>query len=307
MSAKVDVAVIVVGINSLRYVKECLQSLSRSDWNGYTHQIVYVDNGSQDSSAEFVRAEFPAVTILANAKNEGFCKACNQGVELVRSRYVYLLNNDTVLFPDSVSLLVKFLDGRPQAAVAGNRLLNPDLSDQWSARRFPTWVNAVFGRRTLLGRLFPGSVRDYLYKDLLGMGEPFEVDWMPGSCTLVRRKAYEAVGGLPENMHYWSDAVFCDRLRRDGGEIWLVPGAKLIHHEGKGAGPESSAARRWLISDFHRGAYRFYCEHYGLGPWNPARWIAAVALGLRSRLLLFADSLSHARFLTSSAGKYEKG
>lgn len=289
MSLQKDVAVIVVGINSKEYVRQCLRSLERAESDGYSVETVYVDNASTDGSVEMVRREFPQVFVLANDRNVGFCAACAQGVEVTASRYIYLLNNDTVVLPGSLAPLLRFLDSHPAAGAAGNRLLNPDSSDQWSARRFPSWHNALFGRRTWLTRIFPNSVRDYLYKEQFALGRPFAVDWIPGSCTLVRRDAYLQVGGLPADMHYWSDALFCGRLGRAGWQVYIVPQAPLIHYEGQGTGGKSRAVREWLIADFHNGAYRFYCEHYGLGPWHPGRWVARLGLGLRARLLVWAD------------------
>jgi N-acetylglucosaminyl-diphospho-decaprenol L-rhamnosyltransferase len=295
VGCQTDIAVIIVGFNSREYLHGCLASLRDAEWTGYSHKIVYVDNASSDGSPEMVRAQFPEVIVIDNLQNLGFCAACNQGVACTDSRYVYLLNIDTVLFPDSLRLLAEFLDRTAGAGAAGNRLLNPDLTDQWSARRFPTWINAVFGRRTMLGRMFPGSfaVRDYLYKNEFQKGEPFVVDWVPGSCTLVRREVYRKSGGLPEGMHYWSDAVFCDRIKKMDWNIYIVPKAALVHYEGHGTGNKTGAIRRWLISDFHRGAYQFYCEHYALGRYSPTRWLAGVALEIRSWMLILADVIRH--------------
>lgn len=291
MKMRTDIAIVLVGFNSRFYLQPCVESLQSTEWRGYSHHVVYVDNGSSDGSVEMLRQQLPSATIIANAQNAGFSKGCNQGAAATDSRYIYLLNVDTLLLPDSVSSLAEFLDQTPNAGAAGNRLLNADRSDQWSARRFPTLHNALFGRRSYLGRRFPDlrPVRHYLYKDELARGKPFPVDWVPGSCTLVRREAYNRIGGLPEEMHYWSDAVFCDRLRRAGWEIYCLPGAALIHFEGNGTGQKSRSLRRWLISDFHRGAYQFYCEHYNLGPYNPIRWTAKLGLGLRAELLRIAD------------------
>jgi N-acetylglucosaminyl-diphospho-decaprenol L-rhamnosyltransferase len=291
MTSTTEIAVVIVGVNSIGYVRGCLESLRKSDWRSRSHLIVYVDNGSSDQSAEIVRTEFPEVIVLANPRNVGFCRACNQGVNAVESRYVYLLNNDTLLFPDSIWPLVEFLDRRPSAAAACNRLLNPDLTDQWSARRFPRSFNALIGRRTLFGRLFSRSnqMKHYLYKDQIAGGDPFAVDWIPGSCTLVLREAYLRAGGLPNDMHYWSDALLCARLARIGFEVCVVPSARLVHFEGKGAGDKTAPTRRRLIMDFHRGAHRFYCEHYALGRYHPARWLAAVALEIRAVLLIILD------------------
>ena len=288
-----DVAIVLVGFNSSRHLGNCLDSLAELSWGTYSSEVVYVDNASVDGSVELVSEQYPTVRVIVNDRNFGFSRACNQGAAAVHSRYIYLLNVDTVLFSDTLLQLLEFMDRSPGVAAAGNRLLNPDLSDQWSARRFPTWVSALVGRRGRLGRLLSESalVKEYLYKDQLVRGEPFPVDWIPGSCTLVRRGAFDVVGGVPEDMHYWGDAVFCDRLWKSGGEVYIVPRARLIHDEGGATTRKSASIRRWLIGDFHEGAYRFYCEHYQLGKWHPARWMARLGLGARAQLLVLADFL----------------
>ena len=297
MCADTHIAVVLVGFNSRDYLADCLSSLHRAEWRGYSRTVIYVDNASSDGSVAMVRQRWPAVRVIDNASNVGFSNACNQGVAASDSQYIYLLNVDTVVFSDSIWRLAKFLDETPAAAAAGNRLVNGDLTEQWSARRFPNWRNGIFGRRSWLGRRLPNCrpVRDYLYKDKLETGEPFAVDWIPGSCTLIRRKSYVQVGGLPEGLHYWSDAVFCDRIRKAGWEIFIVPAARLIHLEGDGTGGKSAKLRRWLIADFHKGAYHFYCEHYNLGPYHPARLMAKVGLGMRASLLVAMDTVRHAR------------
>lgn len=290
MSTARDIAVVLVGFNSRRHLETCLSSLGGVDWGKHDHEIIYVDNASTDGSVEMVRERFPSVRIIANDNNAGFCRACNQAVASTSCRYIYLLNNDTRVLANSIAPLADFLDSHAGAGAVANRLLNPDGTDQWSGRRFPTWVNAFAGRRTPLARRLAGSkvVRDYLYKDLMARGEAFEADWIPGSCTMVRRKAYSEVGGLPENMHYWSDAVFCRRLRAASWPVFVLPSSSLIHFEGEGSG-KTPAVRRWLIADFHQGAYRFYCEHYQLGPWSLTRWLAKAALGVRARLLMMSS------------------
>jgi len=191
-----DISVIIVGLNARDYVIDCLASLQKTSWAGYSSEVIYVDNGSEDQSAETVRRLFPEVRVIANSKNIGFCRAVNQGSKAGRGRYLYHLNDDTILMEDTIPRLAKFLDETPEAGAAGNRLLNPDGTDQWSARRFPNWYNGFLGRKTLFGRLFPSSkiLRHYLYKDEMECGIPFEVDWVPGSCTLPKTST---IGATP--------------------------------------------------------------------------------------------------------------
>jgi GT2 family glycosyltransferase len=288
MSKPPDVSIIIVGLDSKAYTVACLESLAAEDFGPYTPEVIYVDNGSRDTSVSEVRRRFPHVRVIANEYNVGFCAANNQAAEIAQAPLLYLLNNDTLVEKGSIRPLIEFLHANPRAAAVANRLLNPDRSDQWSARRFPTWRNGIFGRRTPFASAFAHTevVRTYLYKQQMEQGEPFEAEWIPGSCTMVRHDLYWKAGGLPTDMHYWSDALFCYRLRRLGGLVYVLPAAPLVHFEGKGTGRKSRQLQKWLVRDFHEGAYRFYCEFHRLGRWNPLRWTAKGALSARAWFLI---------------------
>lgn len=292
-----DISIVIPGMNTRDYVSGCLKALAKTDWRGYQCEIIYVDNGSRDDSIDLVRTQFPYVKVIANATNVGFCKGANQGAAAAAGRYVLHLNNDTLLEPDAVPLLAEFLDRNPHAAVVGSRLLNPDGTEQWSARRFPAWYNAVLGRRSLLSKLVPNStiVRKYLFKDELEGDVPFRVDWVPTPCMMVRADLFREMGGFPEDYYYWHEAIFCHNLRDRGGEVFVHPKSRVTHFEGKGGGPRPYRVRRWHIVDFHKGAYRYYCECYRLSRLNPVRWFAATALALRAMLLLTANRLASFR------------
>jgi N-acetylglucosaminyl-diphospho-decaprenol L-rhamnosyltransferase len=287
MSA-VDISVVIVGMNTQQLVANCLNALRDSDWGGFTRETIYVDNASKDESVALVRRDFPEVQVIANQANRHFCPAANQGSQLARGRYILHLNNDTEVDPDAIAKMIRFLESEPRAAVAGCRLLNWDRTDQWSARRFPEWYNAILGRRSLLSRLAPNSlpVRRYLFKDDLASRGAFQVDWTGTPCMLVRKEDFFAVGGFPEGFYYWHEAVFCFRLSRLGRSTWIVPDAQVLHFEGQGGGKRPYAVRRWHIIDFSRGAYRFHCERRGRSPWSPASWITAAFLALRAATLL---------------------
>ena len=78
----------------------------------------------------------------------------------------------------------------------------------------------------------------------------------------------------------------------EGQSVFLHPRSKIIHYEGQGSGPRPYPVRKFHIIDFHRGAYRAYCEHYGLGPLSPRRWLVGAAALARAGMLLTACKLS---------------
>jgi GT2 family glycosyltransferase len=293
-----DVAVVIVGLNASAYLKQCLASLAQAGWAGLTHEVIYVDNGSTDDSLDMVRANFPDVTVIPNPSNLGFCRAANQGAAASTSRHYLFLNDDTVVLEDAIPLVVRFLDATPDAGTVGSRLLNHDLTDQWSGRRFPSPANFIFGRRSFLTRVFPNArpVVRYLYKAELA-GPPFVVDWVSAAAVIVSARTFRAVGGFAENHYYWHEAIFCDRIRKLGKRVYLHPRSRIIHFEGHGSGPRPYRVRRAHIVNFHLGAYRCFCEHYALGRLNPLRWLVGTALGTRAAALLAAN------WLTSRVGR----
>lgn len=289
---------IVVGLNARQYVRECFASLRNAQWSGLTWEWIYVDNGSTDQTLEMLAQQFPEVKTIANSSNLGFCKAANQAASLANSSSYFFLNDDTLVLDDAIPLLARVLDARPEVGVVASRLLNTDLTDQWSGgRRFPGPATFLFGRRSPLARFFsefPTVVR-YLYKREMQGAEPFPADWVSAAALMVRAEAFHSIGGFAEDYYYWHEVVFCDRIRRTGREVLLHPLSKIVHHEGKGSGPRPFHRQKWHILDFHRGAYRCYCEHYNLGRLHPLRWFAAAAMASRAAALLAAARLATIR------------
>lgn len=299
-----DVAVVLIGLNSCNYVRGALKSLLAAQWRDCTYELIYVDNGSRDNTRAML-AEFPQVRTIFNDRNLGFCKAGNQAAAIADSRYLFFLNDDTLVIGDAICLLKEFLDSTPEAAVAGSRLLYPDMSEQWSGRRFATPLNAIFGRRSLLSRMFPEAapVRAYVYKDEVRAGVPFVVDWVSAAAMMVRREAFDRAGGLVEDYYYFHESVFCDRIHKAGGKNYLLPQSKIIHYEGKGSGPRPLASRIWHVKNFHIGAYRFYCEYHGLTPLDPRRYFAAALMSVRALLMVVAHSITCVQQAVTTSGK----
>jgi N-acetylglucosaminyl-diphospho-decaprenol L-rhamnosyltransferase len=240
---------------------------------------------------ETIRHERPAVSVIEMGRNAGFSAANNRAISEASGRYVMLLNPDTIALPESIAKLVDFMDATPRAGVAAPRLLNTDLSDQGTARSFPTAAAAIFGRRSLLTKLLPSNrwSRRYLRGRSVAGDDPFEVDWVSGAAMLVRRDAIAQVGPLDEGFFmHWEDADWCHRMKDAGWTVYCVPAARIVHHEG-------GSRRGWppkQLRAFHEGAFRYYVKHHAPQWWNPLRYIAAAGLGARAAALIAAYALA---------------
>ncbi len=288
-----DVAVISIGVNAKRFVRECSQSLRDCEWAEYTHETIYVDNGSTDGTLEMMEQDFPEVNVIANEKNLGFCIAANMGCKAASARYYMVINDDVVIEDDALPKLIRYMDENPNVATAGARLVSPDRSDQWSGRCFPDFLSSIFSRRGILAKVFPSFkvVKDYCCKEQVAKGEPFECDWVSAAGQIIRPEPFWAVGGFAEDYYYWHELVLCDRMIKNGHKVALHPGAFILHYEGFGSGPRPFKRQRWHIKDFHIGAYRSYRELHELGTFHPMSLFTAAALTARAFALLALAAL----------------
>ncbi len=294
MTPTVDVTAIVISLNSKRFLADCLDTLQHGHWRNTAYEIIVADNGSTDGTLELLATRFPRVQVLAIGKNIGFCPAGNIAVRKAKGRYLLFLNDDILIREDAITKLAEWMDLHPEAGVIGSRLLNVDGSEQFSSgRSFPTPMNALFGRKSFLTRLFPNApwARKYLLSDRVRLTEPYAVDWVSAAAMMVRREAFEKSGGLAEDFYYFHEMVICSRCQQTGYSIWLHPQSVIVHYEGAGSGVRTRRVRRRHILAFHRSAYRWFCLHHRLGRLHPLRPIAATVLAARAVALVFADSL----------------
>jgi len=289
MSGRPEVSVAIVTYNARRVLGDCLDSLPAA-LSRHSYEVIVADNGSVDGTTGAVRAAAPAVRLIELGANRGFSYANNKAIHAARGRYVLLLNPDTVAGPGSIDDLVAFADADPAIGVVAPRLLNADATDQGTARAFPTPAAALFGRHSLLTRLFPNNrwSRRYLVGRQHTGDAPFEIDWVSGACMLVSRRAIDAAGSLDEGFFmYWEDADWCRRIKRSGYRVFCVPSARVVHLDGsRGHLP---AYQVWA---FHSSAYRYYSKHHARQSWNPLRALAAFVLYGRAALIIARNQIA---------------
>jgi GT2 family glycosyltransferase len=287
-----------VNFNSASHLDSCLKALAASLAN-LSWDAVVVDNGSSDGSEAAAGQFGNGVVLHRQGGNAGFSAAVNAGLARTRGDYVLVLNPDSTLAPDAVRLLAAELDRHPECALSGPRIFETDGTVQASARGDPNMLTGLFGRSTLLTRIFPASriARRNVTRDLETAQGAVEVDWISGACMLARRTALSAVGGFDERFFlYWEDADLCRRLRNRGFTIRYVPTARATH----ATGASSGGVKPMAIRAFHSSAYTYYATHVAPGRLNPARPLAWLLLELRCRWKLAAEWAYRRRRMTRS-------
>lgn len=280
-------SVSIVSYNTRAHLDACLRELQDTVRTRY--EVVVVDNASHDGSVEMLRQSWPTVRVFEMGWNAGFARAMNRALAEATGDYLLLLNPDTRVLPDAVDKLVTFLAGHPQAGAAAPRLLNGDLSDQGTARAFPTPWASVFGRKSFLTRAFPNNPwsRRYLVGQNPVGTDPFAIDWVSGACLMTRHEVLDAVGALDEAFWmYWEDADWCRRIGDAGYAIYCLPDARVVHYEGQSSTGHSPR----LVWTFHRSVYHYYAKHHLKRAWHPLRPLIAAGLACRAATIIAADA-----------------
>jgi GT2 family glycosyltransferase len=264
------VACVVVTYDALPWIERCLESVAGIE-------TVVVDNGSSDGTVAAVRERFPSVRLI-EAENRGLAAGWNRGIAATSAEHVLVLNADAWLIGDALDRLVDAAGRHPRAGIVGPRLLDTDGSLQRSVRGFPTtWRLAT--EYLYLRKLAPRSrALNAFYGAGFDHASEREVEWLMGSCMLLRRAAFDDVGPFDERFFLFSEEV--DWMRRAADRGWSVvftATAECVH-----VGGASHGGR--LFRENLRGNLRYLSLHGRPGEAERARRTLRIALAVRGRL-----------------------
>jgi len=237
-----DVIILLLNWNGWRDTVKCLNSLKGLDYPSF--QVVVVDNASTDNSLAQIRAAFPSLVIIEAGRNLGFAGGCNLGIKFAlreEAQYVWLLNNDTEVDPQSLRGLVETAEADPDIGAVGSAIYSmtsPEQLQAWGGG----YVNFWLGR----SGHFTVPVDDE------------RLHFISGASLLIPRRAVESLGLLDECFFmYWEDADYCFRLRRAGWRLAVAAESKIWHKE------QGSVGKNTVLLDgfFNRSATRFFARH----------------------------------------------
>lgn len=226
--------IVIVSFNTSNLLKNCLQSLfkclSEEKLNSSTI-VTVVDNNSSDDSLSIVKKFFPQVKIIANSQNVGFAKANNQAISTSKSEYILLLNSDTIVHKNALTLLLNYLNENSKVSVVGPKLLNLDGSLQQSFGFSPT-LTKVFFWMFFLDDI---PLISHLIKPYHAQGKNWyqnitQVDWVSGAVLMFRTEIRKSVGFMDEKIFMYGEEVeWCYRIIKQGGKIVFIPQAQITH------------------------------------------------------------------------------
>jgi GT2 family glycosyltransferase len=249
------ISCIVVSYNVKHHLEACLASLKAAQ----ADEVIVVDNASPDGSAMVVKTQFPDVKLIALTQNLGFSAAVNAGANVASGELLLLLNPDAYLDTMSLPAMAQLLEERQEVVAVGFRQIDTHREFQLSFGLWPTvateLLRCVVQRRLDAKQLFLGRMLDRLLR------QPQEVGFVAGSSLLVRRSAFDAIGGFDEGFFlYFEDIDFCMRLRVAGGRVFYDPRFTVMHHRGQSANTQSQLARQ----AYRRSQHYFWRKHGGL-------------------------------------------
>lgn len=227
------VSVVILNWNGWQDTVECVRSVNESNYP--LLDTIVVDNGSTDDSVQRIRAAYPGITLIETKENLGFSGGNNYGLRAAldrRANYVFVLNNDTIVFPECISKLIEFGKSHPEAALIGPRICDKATGEFLDL--------PMIKRVTLLTILLTKSPIKRLIDKTLLYGRFFYRDHSPGvvyaihgSAMMFKASALKEIELFDEKTFiYWEEFIIAEKLRSKGLLTYVVPDARLWHTGG---------------------------------------------------------------------------
>lgn len=226
------ISLITVGMNHLTYIKNLYHTLLVDHRPNIEFECIYVDNCSTDGSQQWIKDVYPEINIIQNIQPQGFGANNNKGVMHAKGDYIAIINPDIEFFDDAIDALVNWMDGhKEEYGIVAPKLLNPDHTVQYSARRFMTAKTFLY-RLLSLGddKSNNKKVEDYLCKNL-DLNKLQSVNWVMGAAMFLTRDFYNELNGFDEDYFlYMEDEDICLRSWKAGRPVIFAGNYAVVHN-----------------------------------------------------------------------------
>jgi len=223
---KKDLGIIICNFNKVDYLKGCLETLYKSNFENLTYDVIVVDNASNDGSPDFIKENYPQIILLENETNTGGSGGFDRGIRYTMQKeyqYVVLLDNDILLEDNTILNLFKYIKENPKVGVVGSKICtmdNPDiLQEMGSFIDFENRFNVYTPLKS--------------HRDDNSLPETVVCDYVPACCMITSKEVLKKVGGFNvDHFIYWDDMDWCTRVKKAGYEIHSINNSRVFHKMG---------------------------------------------------------------------------
>lgn len=226
-----DISIVILNYKSKGFALNCIKSIKESDLGNLQHEIIVVDNNSQDGIREILAWQYPEVNFIQNEANLGMGGGNNVGIRRAKGKYIVVMNPDTLVFKDTFQKLFNLMETNKNIGVAGPLQYNPDRTVQDTCYRWHGLFTPFYRRLPLNKFHFAKKDLDrFLMKDYNKDIER-EVDWLMGSFLFCHAEALKQTGLFDERFFmYFEDTDLCRRFWKKNWKVVFYPEAKIIHN-----------------------------------------------------------------------------
>lgn len=297
-----DLSILIVTFRCKDVARDCLHSLFNGGLDGVNAEVLLVDNDSGDGTVEMVRDEFPQVRLIASGENMGFSRANNGAAAEATGRYLLLLNPDTLVPPAALARCVSFLEGQGENVAAMScrvESVDGSLQRDCSRRLITPWSECC--RALLLDRIFPRI--DLFNREAIpgwDRGDTRPVEAIIGAFMLIRRTAWERIGGLDERFFLmYEDMDWCKRVRDSGMQILFWHEERITHLGGQ----SWKHVPVMVYANSHVSALAYFRKHH---PRSVPVVKAVCRLGMELKILLLRLNSLRLRLFRRSDNGYTR-
>lgn len=221
-----DLGIVICNFNKVDYLKGCLETLYKSNFENLRYDVIVVDNASTDGSPHFVKENYPQIILLENETNTGGSGGFDRGIQYVMKKnytYVALLDNDILLENDTILNLIKYIKENPKVGVVGSKICTMDnkdiLQEMGSFIDFENKFNVYTPLKS--------------HKDDNSLPKIVVCDYVPACCMITTKEVLKKVGSFnTEHFIYWDDMDWCTRVKKANYEIHAINNSRVFHKMG---------------------------------------------------------------------------
>ncbi len=287
-----QLSIILLNYNKSHLTINCLESLYNQYWNEFENDIfetIVVDNASEKKELQVLLEKikmnkYKSLKLIKNNENLGFSKGCNLGAEKAIGKYLFFLNNDTIVRDKGIVGMIECMEKDTDVSILGGQLRNVDGEKQASTGKFYTLFNTFL---LLIGMQKIG-ILDKSPKKIA------EVDWVKGALLMVRKDLFGKLLGFDEKIFmYIEDMEFCYRAKKLGFKTYFYPDIAVMHQD------QGSSNRTFAIVQIYKGLLYFYKKHRSY----PEYMMVKLMLYTKAGFAIIIGSLTGDKYLTSTFRK----